>query len=90
MGFPPLWRLPKGSRASQRAVGNAVCVALSKAITLAAIAVLNGDAAVVTPMPQATKKRAIADVSREEYDTLRQRVDELEESVPHLSNIIDD
>ena len=27
-------------------VGNAVCVALSRAITLAAIAVLNGDAAV--------------------------------------------
>ena len=29
-------------------VGNAVCVALSRAITLAAIAVLNGDAAVAT------------------------------------------
>ena len=51
MGFPPSWRLPKGSRVSQRAVGNAVCVAMSKAVTLAAIAVLNGDAAVITPPP---------------------------------------
>ena len=80
MGFPPSWRLPKGSRVSQRAVGNAVCVALSKAITLAAIAVLNGDAVVTTP-PTPIKKRAIAEVSRGEYDALRRRVDKLEERV---------
>lgn len=89
MGFPSSWRLPKGSRVSQRAVGNAVCVALSKAITLAAIAVLNGDAAVITPPPmqQTTKKRTIAEVSRGEYDALRQRVDALEESLsPYASN----
>ena len=79
MGFPPSWRLPKGSRVSQRAVGNAVCVALSKAITLAAIAVLNGDAVVTTP-PTPIKKRAIAEVSRGEYDALRRRVDKLEGS----------
>ena len=79
MGFPPSWRLPKGSRVSQRAVGNAVCVALSKAITLAAIAVLNGDAVVTTPAPTPIKKRAIAEVSRGEYDALRRRVDKLEE-----------
>ena len=84
MGFPSSWRLPKGSRASQRAVGNAVCVALSKAITLAAIAVLNGDAAVVAKPPTPIKKRAIAEVSRGEFDALRRRVDTLEERVAPL------
>ena len=77
MGFPPSWRLLKGSRVSQRAVGNAVCVALSKAITLVAIAVLNGDAVGTTP-PTPIKKRAIAEVSRGEFDALRRRVDKLE------------
>ena len=81
MGFPSSWRLPKGSRASQRAVGNAVCVALSKAITLAAIAVLNGDDAVVATPPTPIKKRAIAEVSRGEFDALRRRMDTLEERV---------
>ena len=81
MGFPPSWRLPKGSRASQRAVGNAVCVALSKAITLAAIAVLNGDDAVVATPPTLGRKRAIAEVSRGEYKALRRRVRKLEKSV---------
>ena len=46
MGFPLTWTLPKGSRAAQRAVGNAMCVALAKGIVLAAIAVQKGDAAV--------------------------------------------
>ena len=46
MGFPSTWALPKGSRAAQRAVGNAVCVALSKAIVLAAVAVQKGEASV--------------------------------------------
>ena len=39
MGFPKEWRLPKGSRDAQRAVGNALCVAMSRAIMDAAIAV---------------------------------------------------
>ena len=46
VGFPLTWTLPKGSRAAQRAVGNAMCVALAKGIVLAAIAVQKGDAAV--------------------------------------------
>ena len=58
-------------------VGNAVCVALSRAITLATIAVLNGDAAVAIP-PTPIKKRAIAEVSRGEFDALRRRVETLE------------
>ena len=38
MGFAPTWRLPKGSRDAQRAVGNAMCVLMSKAIMEAALA----------------------------------------------------
>ena len=37
MGFPCEWRLPHGSRVSQRAVGNALCVEMSKAIMHAAM-----------------------------------------------------
>ena len=46
MGFPMEWRLPHGSRAAQRAVGNAMSVCLSKAIVLAAMAVYKGEAVV--------------------------------------------
>ena len=48
MGFRPAWRLPKGSRNAQRAVGNALCVAMSKAIVQAAVALCTG-----TPIPTA-------------------------------------
>lgn len=55
MGFPPEWRLPKGSRYAQRAVGNALCVAMSTAIMTAAIS-LKTDALVSTdPLPSATQ-----------------------------------
>ena len=37
MGFGPTWRLPSGSRNAQRAVGNAMCVLMSKAIMEAAL-----------------------------------------------------
>ena len=46
MGFGRAWRLPKGSRNAQRAVGNALCVAMSKAIVQAAVALCTG-----TPIP---------------------------------------
>lgn len=42
MGFPAGWRLPKGSRVGQRAVGNALCVAMSKAIVEAALSIAMG------------------------------------------------
>jgi hypothetical protein len=48
MGFGSGWRLPKGSRNAQRAVGNALCVAMSKAIVQAAVALCTG-----TPIPTA-------------------------------------
>jgi hypothetical protein len=42
MGFRPSWRLPKGSRVGQRAVGNALCTAMSKAIVQAALSIRVG------------------------------------------------
>ena len=39
MGFPSEWRLPHGSRVSQKAVGNALCVEMSNAIMAAAMKV---------------------------------------------------
>ena len=51
MGFGPAWRLPRGSRNAQRAVGNALCVAMSKAIVQAAVALCTG-----TPIPTSPPK----------------------------------
>ena len=89
MGFPPTWALPKGSRAAQRAVGNAVCVALSKAIVLAAVAVQKGEAsvpgeAVTAPAapsaaPTIKTKRAF-ELSYKQYRRLRRRVEALEKN----------
>ena len=42
MGFDAAWRLPKGSRAAQKAVGNAMCVPLSRAIVQAAVCLQTG------------------------------------------------
>ena len=91
MGFPLSWHLPKGSRVSQQAVGNAVCVALSRAIVLAAIAVQEGKASVSTeaivvrdltapsPIPTTpTKKRRDFELSRGQYRRLRRRLKALE------------
>ena len=85
MGFPSTWALPHGARQSQRAVGNAICVALSKAIMRAAIAVQNGDASVPgevdtepTPSPKPTEKSA---PTYRQYRRLRRRIEKLEKLV---------
>ena len=88
MGFPSTWALPKGSRAAQRAVGNAVCVALSKAIVLAATAVQRGEASVpgeavaapAAPSPAPTKTPRAFEVSYKQYRRLRRRVEALEKN----------
>ena len=91
MGFPLTYTLPKGSRAAQRAVGNAMCVALSKAIVLAAIAVQKGDTAVsveTIAVPEApsppppTKKRPAFELSHRQYRRLLRRVEALEGGKP--------
>ena len=95
MGFPLTYTLPKGSRAAQRAVGNAMCVALSKAIVLAAIAVQKGDTAVsvetiavpeALPPPPPTKKRPAFELSHRQYRRLLRRVEALEEKNAHLQH----
>lgn len=49
MGFHLDWRIPQGSRNGQRAVGNALCTAMSKAITQAAIAIHTGEPIPLSP-----------------------------------------
>ena len=51
MGFDAAWRLPKGSRAAQKAVGNAMCVPMSRAIVQAAICLETGQPLPLVPMP---------------------------------------
>ena len=46
MGFPMHWTLPPGSRTGQKAVGNALCVPMARAICEAAISIHTGQ-----PMP---------------------------------------
>ena len=103
MGFPLTYTLPKGSRAAQRAVGNAMCVALSKAIVLAAIAVQKGDTAVSVETiavpdapspPPPTKKRPAFELSHRQYRRLLRRVEALEEKMPisstqHCESLLD-
>ena len=50
MGFGRAWRLPKGSRNAQRAVGNALCVAMSKAIVQVAVALCTGASIPTAPL----------------------------------------
>jgi hypothetical protein len=54
MGFGSEWRLPKGSRHAQRGVGNALCVAMSKAIVQAAVALRAGAPITMAPAAPAT------------------------------------
>lgn len=97
MGFPSTWALPHGSRAAQRAIGNAMCVALSKAIMRAAIAVQNGDASVPgevdtvpTHSPAPTEKNP---PTYRQYRRLRRRIVELEKLVRptlHFDEVLED
>ena len=51
MGFDAAWRLPNGSRAAQKAVGNAMCVPMSRAIVQAAICLKTGQPLPLAPAP---------------------------------------
>lgn len=97
MGFPSTWALPHGARRSQRAVGNAICVALSSAIMRAAIAVQNGNASVLgevdtesTHSPAPTEKSV---PTYRQYRRLRRRIKELEKlvySTMHFGEVLED
>ena len=68
------------------AVGNAMCITLSKAIVLSAVAIQNGEASVpgeavtapAAPSPAPTKTPCASEVSYKQYRRLRRRVDDLE------------
>ena len=53
MGFGDQWRLPQGSRAAQKAVGNALCTAMSQSIMQAAIHLHAGTPVFTTTTPLA-------------------------------------
>ena len=59
MGFGSEWRLPVGSRHAQRGVGNALCVAMSKAIVHAAVALRAGSLAAPPPLAPPAPARAL-------------------------------
>ena len=56
MGFPPDWKLPLGSRAGLRAVGNAVPPPLAKAVMSCAVAAAQSAPATSPPAPPAPPK----------------------------------
>ena len=97
MGFPSTWTLPHGSRAAQRAVGNAMCVSLSSAIMRSAIAVQTGNVSVLgevntepTHSPAPTEKSV---PTRQQYRRLRSRIDNLEKlvySTMHFGEVLTD
>ena len=81
MGFGAAWRLPKGSRAAQKAVGNAMCVPMSRAILQAAICLETGQplplaaAPVQMPAPLSTTAPVY---SGGEYNKMKKRLRTIE------------
>ena len=82
MGFDAAWRLPKGSRAAQKAVGNAMCVPMSRAIVQAAICLETGQplpvapaAPLQTPEPLST---TAPDYCGGEYNKIKKRLRTIE------------
>ena len=78
MGFPKTWILPSNSKAAQAAVGNAICVCLSRAIVEAATAVHRGEAMVAPRAlpPPPPKKHPLTQAQL--YRRLRRRIARLE------------
>ena len=73
MGFGSTWRLPKGSRNAQRAVGNALCVAMSKAIVQAAVALCTGTPILTLPLLPAPLPTPIAPSGQSAPPTLAEQ-----------------
>ena len=80
MGFDAVWRLPKGSRAAQKAVGNAMCVPMSRAIVQAAICLETGQPlpavapAAPVEMPEPLSTTAPDYRGRGEYNKIKKRL----------------
>ena len=83
MGFDAAWRLPKGSRAAQKAVGNAMCVPMSRAIVQAAICLELGQPLPVAPAapfqtPEPLSAAAAPVHGGVEYNKLKKRLRTIE------------
>ena len=78
MGFPKTWILPSNSKAAQAAVGNAICVCLSRAIVEAATAIHLGETMLAPRRlpPPPPKKRPLTQAQL--YRRLRRRIARLE------------
>jgi hypothetical protein len=80
MGFPASWLLPRGSRAGQRAVGNAMCGQFAQAIVEAATAVAFGTPPPLPPppLPPPPPPRTRAKDEQRELRRLRKRLRAIE------------
>ena len=88
MGFDAAWRLPKGSRAAQKAVGNAMCVPMSRAIVQAAICLETGQPLPMAPaapveMPEPLSAAA-PDYRGGEYNKIKKRLRTIENLLREL------
>ena len=88
MGFGAAWRLPKGSRAAQKAVGNAMCVPMSRAIVQAAICIETGQPLPLSPaapvqMPAPLSTTALV-YSGGEYNKIKKRLRTIENLLREL------
>ena len=89
MGFDAAWRLPKGSRAAQKAVGNAMCVPMSRAIVQAAICLETGQPLPLAPagapvnMPEPLSTTTPVN-SGGEYNRIKKRLRTIEALVREL------
>ena len=78
MGFPKTWILPGNCKAAQAAVGNAICVCLSRAIVEAATAVHLGETMVATHTPPSSPPKKRPPTQAQLYRRLRRRIERLE------------
>ena len=89
MGFDAAWRVPQGSRAAQRAVGNAMCVPMSRAIVQAAICLETGQPLPLAPagapvnMPEPLSTTTPVN-SGGEYNRIKKRLRTIEALVREL------
>lgn len=88
MGFDAAWRLPKGSRAAQKAVGNAMCVPMSRAIVQAAICLETGQPLPLAPAVPAHMPEPLSTTtpvySGGEYNRIKKRLRTIEALVREL------
>ena len=88
MGFDAAWRVPKGSRAAQRAVGNAMCVPMSRAIAQAAICLETGQPLPLAPAVPAHMPEPLSTTtpvySGGEYNRIKKRLRTIEALVREL------